>query len=229
MIEDENAFPAPGSLREQHAELTRELILRAVAELLVDEGAGEFSLLDVARRSGVSLRTVYRYFPTRDELLAEAADWGDERLLGEITYEKTVDDLPEVFRSACERWDDHPRLARAMALSRAVRGERSHRREERLAAIHRALAEVTTELSESERRKAAGVLEYLESAITWVTMREASGLERAEVVEAIEWTMRALIEDLRRRNAAAGRHQANEAGAPRLIRLPRWASRPGQS
>jgi AcrR family transcriptional regulator len=192
------AEPA-STLREQHAELTRELVLRALAELLQSERAGEFSVADVARR------TVYRHFPTREELLAAATDWIDARILDDIPFDETAEDVPKLFRYACEQWEQHPRLARAMALSQAGQSARSDRRLERLARIRRALAEVTSDLPDEEKRKAVAVLGYLENVLAWVTMREATGLASREVEEAVEWAMRTLIDDLRRRNDAARR------------------------
>ena len=59
------AIGSDSSLRQRHSELTRELIMRTVAELLEEGEASELAVPEVARRSGVSLRTVYRYFPTR--------------------------------------------------------------------------------------------------------------------------------------------------------------------
>jgi AcrR family transcriptional regulator len=203
------------SLREQHAELTRELILRALAELLQDGRAGELSVRDVARQAGVSLRTVYRHFPTREELFGAAADWIDWRIFGDVRLDETVEDLPKLFRHACDRWDEHPRLAQAMALSQAGRSDPSHWRLQRLAAIRRALTEVTGDLPEEEKRKAVAVLDYLENVLAWVTMRAVTGLDGRRVGEAVEWAMETLIEDLRRRNAAAGR---TGRGSTRLVR-----------
>src|SRR5919199_1489173 len=68
----------PVSLREQHAEATRERILSAVAELLERGDAEELTVPGVAAASGVSLRTVYRYYPTREELLEETGMSGEE-------------------------------------------------------------------------------------------------------------------------------------------------------
>ena len=70
------------SLRQRHSELTRELILRTVAAILEDGDAAELAVPAVARRSGVSLRTVYRYFPTREELIAAAGEWIGVNVLG---------------------------------------------------------------------------------------------------------------------------------------------------
>ena len=196
---------SPARLREQHAEFTRDAILRALAQLLEVENPGDIAMPDVARKAGVALRTVYRYFTTREELLAAAADWLNEQRFGGVPFGDTVDEIPRIFRQACERWDEHPQLVRAMALSQAGRRVRSHRRVQRLAALRRALVPVTDRLPKREQRQAFAVLAYLENMLAWVTMRDEGGLTSREAGEAVEWAMRTLIEDLRRRNAAAGR------------------------
>jgi AcrR family transcriptional regulator len=192
------------SLREQQAQLTRELILRAVAELLEGDDPDEISVPEVARHAGVSLRTVYRYFPTREELFAAAGEWIGEHLFGDAPFEQTADELGEVFKRVCERFDESPRLVRAMALSQAGRSVRSQRRGRRLASIRNALAEVTDRLPKQEAREAEAVFFYLESMLAWVTMRDEAGLNGKQTGEAIAWAIRTLVADLRRRNEAAG-------------------------
>jgi AcrR family transcriptional regulator len=190
------------SLREQQAQLTRELILRAVAERLQGDDPGEVSVPQIAERAGVSLRTVYRYFPTREELFAAAGDWINEQLLGGLPFAETVDELGQVVKRSCECFDEQPRLVRAMALSQAGRSVRSHRRVQRLDGIRRALREITENLPEREARGAEAVFFYLHNMLAWVTMRDEVGLNGKEIGEAIAWAMDTLIEDLRRRNAA---------------------------
>lgn len=52
----------------------RDKMLRASAELLMDEGVLGFTVDEVSRRSGVAKTTIYRHFPTRNELLVAAVD-----------------------------------------------------------------------------------------------------------------------------------------------------------
>lgn len=68
-----------GSLRERQRSDTRDQIRRAVLDLLESEMAATISVPAVAERAGVSLRTVYRYFPTKAELLKSSTDWQGER------------------------------------------------------------------------------------------------------------------------------------------------------
>lgn len=55
------------------AQKNRERIVSAAEELFVEKGAG-VSLEDVAKRAGVGIGTLYRRFPTRQALLAEASN-----------------------------------------------------------------------------------------------------------------------------------------------------------
>jgi AcrR family transcriptional regulator len=195
-----SAEPAT-SLREQQAELTRELILKALVELLQTSDAEEISVQDVARYAGVSLRTVYRYFSTRDELLVAGANW-IFGMLGDVAAGQTIDDLPETVRINFRLWEEHPELARALVVSRAGRNVRQHIRERRLSAMERAVAEAAPDLSKREQREAATVLGFLQSGTTWVTMHEV-GLDDDETAEAVEWALRTLVNDIGRRNKAA--------------------------
>src|SRR5918911_2465766 len=141
------------SLREQHAEATRERILSAVAELLERGEAEDLTVPDVAAASGVSLRTVYRYYPTREQLLEAAGRWiGDELL--RHPYPQTLDEVAELFRVGCRDFDERPGLVRALALSQLRQSVRGYRRRERVDAIGRALRSELPHLSEPELRRA---------------------------------------------------------------------------
>jgi len=49
---------------------TRDAIVAAAADAMAENGA-HASVVDIARRAGVARATVYRYFPRREELIAE--------------------------------------------------------------------------------------------------------------------------------------------------------------
>ncbi len=53
---------------------TREAVLHAVRELLVEEGWEAVTQNSAARRSGVGRSTVYRHWPDRNDLVREAMD-----------------------------------------------------------------------------------------------------------------------------------------------------------
>jgi AcrR family transcriptional regulator len=192
------------SLREQHAEATRERILSAVADLLERGEADELTVPHVAAASGVSLRTVYRYYPTREQLLEAAGRWIGNELLGH-RYPETLDEVAELFRVGCLDFDERPGLVRAMALSQLGQSVRLRRRRERLEAIGRALRDELGELPEQELRRAEAVLAYLHNMLAYTTLREESGLCGEDIGEALAWAIRSLVEDLRRSNRTSRR------------------------
>jgi AcrR family transcriptional regulator len=57
------------TVRERNRQATRDAIVGAAAELLIEEDAAALSVPAVAKRSGVSVRTIYRYFPTKAALV----------------------------------------------------------------------------------------------------------------------------------------------------------------
>ena len=191
----------PVSLREQHASATRERILSAVADLLEDGRAEDLTMPGVAAASGVSLRTVYRYYPTREALLEAAARWIGEELFRH-PYPSSLDETAELFRTDCIGFDERPGLVRALALSQLGRDVRAYRRRERVEAIGRALRDEVGALPEQELRRAEAVLAYLHSMLAYTTLREESGLSGEEIGEALAWAIRTLVADLRRRDRA---------------------------
>ena len=68
----------PLSVREDNRRRTTERIVASTADLVRNSGNAEFSMPDVAEASGVALRTVYRYFPTRQDLVDALATVADQ-------------------------------------------------------------------------------------------------------------------------------------------------------
>jgi AcrR family transcriptional regulator len=64
-----NTSRRPGRPRSERARLA---ILRAAADLLLDEGAAQVSMDAVAERAGVSKATIYRWWPSKERLALDA-------------------------------------------------------------------------------------------------------------------------------------------------------------
>src|SRR3954468_17403674 len=83
------------SHRAAQAGQTREAILDALVRVMA-RGVADLSMPAVARESGVSLRTVYRYFPTKRDLLSQVNVRLDERIGYSLTpYPVDPDDLTD--------------------------------------------------------------------------------------------------------------------------------------
>ena len=64
--------------------IRRATVIEAVIELIAEVGAEAIQMRDVALRSGVALGTVYRYFSSKDHLLAAALEDWQKRLTRRI-------------------------------------------------------------------------------------------------------------------------------------------------
>lgn len=59
---------------------TRDRILDAARDLILQQHAAALTVAEIARAAGVSHRTVYRYFPTKEELIHAVAERPTEQL-----------------------------------------------------------------------------------------------------------------------------------------------------
>jgi AcrR family transcriptional regulator len=79
MLPDTSA-PLPVELMTAGQLARREKLTRAVVDLVAESGPDNFQMKDVAERSGVALGTAYRYFASKDHLIAVAMSEWQRRL-----------------------------------------------------------------------------------------------------------------------------------------------------
>lgn len=63
----------------------REVILAAADALFAGRTYGEVQMEEVARKAGVGKATLYRYFPSKEELYLESLDRAMDRLVGDLS------------------------------------------------------------------------------------------------------------------------------------------------
>lgn len=105
-------------------------ILDIVVEMLDTEGYEAVQLREVARRAHVSLATIYKRYPTRDELIVAALDgWMDVNryarlpsLIDDLPRDSIYVDLMHVMRTIFEPWERHPLMLRSYFQARSGPG-----------------------------------------------------------------------------------------------------------
>lgn len=101
----------------------RRHVLDAARALATEGGYDAVHMRDVSDRSGVALGTIYRYFQSKDHLLAAVvSEWAEElqrRLRSRPPRGETpADQIVDVLRRACRALERHPMLT--VALMRAL-------------------------------------------------------------------------------------------------------------
>jgi AcrR family transcriptional regulator len=212
----EDQTSARSSLRQRHAEQTRNVILGALTEQLAREGFSDFDIPSLARRAGVSVRTIYRYFQSRDVLLDALAQWINDQI-APVPRAVSVDDLAALPEALFPAFDQHEQILRAQSATDQGRALRAKGRRQHLAMYQEALSEVISQLPPDEARAAAAVITYLLGSQAWRTMKEEYGMDGEESGRAVAWAVRTLIDDLDRRSAA---HAAERDASAKLLHEP---------
>jgi AcrR family transcriptional regulator len=197
------------SLRERQAAQIRDAVLEAVVRELETRSVDDISMAEIAELAGISLRTLYRYFPDRPSLLHAAG----ERLYETLAVPFEIDDASDIsnsFLDAAHRLSERPALARALVQTTAGRTARSAARPRRVAAIESALTSVTADLDADHAREAVAVITHLCSATSWVGITDDTPLESAAAQRAVAWAIDALVTTLEREQRAARRRTKSE-------------------
>lgn len=140
--------------REEKAKATRAAILSAFSEQLAD-GNDRLSRSVAAARAGVSLRTVHVHFPNEESQVVALAEWLDHLIYPDgVVLCAGPDDLGRYFHDIHRQALKHP-ITRSLAFGRgAWRTVRDRRRDERLAAIRRAVEAIGAPAEATEQATA---------------------------------------------------------------------------
>jgi AcrR family transcriptional regulator len=180
------------TLRDRQRAGVRDDILAAVGASLADGGVDELSFARVAERAGVSERTVYRYFPSRQELLGALSVWVRERV-GEADPPAQADELPASTRRAFARFEEHADLVRAVLRDGVGDEVRRPSRERRLRQLDESLGDALADVDPLAARNARAVVGLLYSAATWRALRDEAGLDGEAAADAAAWAIDALL------------------------------------
>lgn len=94
MPSDKSTFK---QLREDEREVRKHLIIKAAMELFEEKSFHDIGMRDIAVKAGVSAASIYRYFPSRDDLFVEALLQDinniEKRLYDRIEKGESIEDL----------------------------------------------------------------------------------------------------------------------------------------
>lgn len=161
----------------------RQRVIDAALDLGHAGGYDAVQIRDVARTAGVALGTIYRYFTSKDHLLAAAmvewtADLEASTRRQDHQGESPADAVVGVIRRVTRQMERDPRLASAMVLAAtAPEPSVTECSNESTAAIQRALAAAMDGIDPQRRERTARVLAHVwnSSVLRWANGAGAVG------------------------------------------------------
>ena len=175
------------SLRDAQKAHTQDRIRRAVLDLLEEESPASLSVPKVASRAGVSLRTVYRYHPTKADLLQSVSVQEGERVAAQVGSRPTDQggDLRGYLRTMWGSWTDDIgaiRLEHATPLGREMRAIRLADVRARMTETSHAM---TPDLDDTHRAAAVDLVIAVTSSSMFLELVDRMGHEPDDAAELV--------------------------------------------
>jgi len=183
------------SLREAQRDLTRQKILSAVLDLVAEQSMSELSVPLVAERSGASVATIYRYFPTKDALLNAAAEEPSRRA-GQEPISDTHDG-PDYLRKMWEDFAGHLDLVRHQVASETGRDMRNRRYDAAKAWFTKSIAAEGIDPRSAEGRRLVRLSLLLTSSIAFLDLHDRQGQSPGAAADDVTWAVAALADATR--------------------------------
>jgi AcrR family transcriptional regulator len=183
------------SLRERQAQAVRDQLRAEFIRLLATRGPDGFSLADVSAAAGVSERTLYRYYPSRDALidavLAEDVARMDRAMAERVGEMRDLAD-PEMMAEAFAVFEEHAelveatRLLHAAGLDRSASSSRTEQLRDRFAeSIHPDALD-----------QAVALFRALAGSATWARLREPDvAMDAREAGRTVQWALQVLVRE----------------------------------
>lgn len=186
------------AIRDAQLEQTRALLLDTARGMLLAGGLEALTLPKLAQVAGVSVPTVYRHFPTLDDLFRAFLEWLRPQL--GLTVERltstTPDELPEVPLYNFPRYEAHGKVLRALMESREFNRVRVESMRDRARTASAKLKTTAPGWSPAELEARSALIWVLTSPQVWRAMRDTWGIGDDATAQAASWAMATLRDAL---------------------------------
>lgn len=196
--------------------------MNTARNMLVEGGLEALTLPKLAQAAGVSVPTVYRHFPTLDDLYRAFIEWlrpllglNMERLLA-----KPAADLAELPLENFPRYEQHKAVLRPLMESSEFNRVRVASVRDRARKAREQLGDLHGDFSEAELESLLGAVWVLGSPQTWRWLRDTWGSENDEAAKTASWGMRTLLDALMQGPQKA-KAEAREKKKAKAARAPK--------
>lgn len=190
------------SLRDKQKALARAEILRATADLVTERSHLDFSVAEVAKAAGVSLRTVYNHFEDREALLNALAEQWDEEIRRrggpQAPAMTSLDDIVDAVQVMFMINAELPGLADAFAKLEVSRAQDvDPTRPARTQAFVDLGQADLPHLNPTIARNVALLLRHIVSQRSWWSLTADYGLTDEDAGRITAWAVRTLVDAAR--------------------------------
>lgn len=182
----------PTSIRQGYKEQTRLRILDAAVELIEETGEAPLTIAAVAERAGVTDRTVYRHFETRDALVRATWSHMQQRVASQ-GFPRTADEMIQSPPRLFPRFDTARELVRASLYSPAGLDMRMSSNAERQEATLSSVTDAFPIADRSWLMRRAAIAQLINSAYAWEVMAQYWGLDGDEAGKAASEALAVLL------------------------------------
>lgn len=162
-------------------------------EALIRAGVSDATFQELAKASSVPVRTIYRYYPTKEALVTAFWEWFNHERLRLPPPPRSIPELLAQLPLLFATFEQHDALVRTMLHDRAGRAIRSQLASDRRDRFRSALADTLAELDPEGQRRLLASVQLLFSAAAWESMKDNWKLEATEAADAAAWAISALI------------------------------------
>jgi len=191
-------------LREKQMVETRRAILEAVAAEMAASGLTGFSIQGVADRAGVTHRTVYNHFPTREALNDAFAEYVEqvlnERGMGGEERGVGVKGLPAVTGNMHRSFGDNAAYLQAYVMMTIATGKAARVFRERSKKMEKLIDEELGPLDPGVAKLVTSAVRLYLSSAGWFLVSQHHGLSPDEAGQMSEWAVKTLLDAARRGN-----------------------------
>lgn len=197
-----------GGATERQRAATRQSILDAALAHVLGQPTASFSHESVAAGAGVAPRTVYRHFPTQQDLTMGL--W--QRLRDEhgTQWPTTESDILPALRRTCRQFADLEPLTRAAVAAASTTGYPTHGSAEGRTAFRASLATLRAGLPSREAERLVANCLAIYSAPYWLMLRDRGQLSATEAEAAAVTAMQAVIDHATTRVAERTRQRKDK-------------------
>ena len=192
------------SIRDAQVEQTRAHLMDTARTLLIEGGTDALTLPKLAQAANVSAPTVYRHFPTMDELFRAFLDWLRPRV-GQTSERlmRSAEQLPLLPLENYPLFEAESAVLRPLMESREWNRVRVASQRDRARNAAKLLRPDAPAWSDAQLEAMSGAIWVLGSPQVWRWLRDTWAIDNDEAAQASSWAMRTLLEALARGPLAA--------------------------